>query len=347
MPLGGILLRVAVGALSVAAVSGAQAAVTRGRIWSDGPIVVEQVSSHASRLCVLTKGFDGGVRHYIHFVKDADGKLRFYHFIDHAAWKLEDEVVIIDGVAFSLHAKVIGTSGLLELTDFGDDFVDAFYNGSDLTFTLSGGIGSFSLAGSAAARTPMDRCAATIARPSASAVTSPRPAYQQASDEAALALSSLPPNFVPPTPAAYASPPPAHQQVASQGVPSGEAALVKEMSTYRVEATLNGTTPVMFVLDSGASDVSIPRSLVLKLEREGSLSLLDVLGDRTYVMADGRERKEAVVLLRSITVGGRTAANVECSIAEDGTDPLLGQSFLKRFKSVTIDYSRNVLIIGS
>ena len=46
-----------------------------------------------------------------------------------------------------------------------------------------------------------------------------------------------------------------------------------------------------------------------------------------------------------MTVGGQTVSNVTASIGRPGSPPLLGQSFLSKFASWTLDNERNVLVL--
>ena len=98
-------------------------------------------------------------------------------------------------------------------------------------------------------------------------------------------------------------------------------------------------------LDTGASDVSIPDEVARELERAGKLDRGDFIGTRTYVLADGSKVPSRRVLLRELTVGGQTVSNVTASIGRPGSPPLLGQSFLSKFASWTLDNERNVLVL--
>lgn len=115
---------------------------------------------------------------------------------------------------------------------------------------------------------------------------------------------------------------------------------------YRIPAAINGSMPLRFLLDTGATDVSIPRSIATKLMREGSLTVGDYARASVGTLADGRRVPEMVFILRSITVGGVTATNVECSVGPEGSSLLLGQSFLRKFRSWSIDNARGVLVLG-
>jgi clan AA aspartic protease (TIGR02281 family) len=112
---------------------------------------------------------------------------------------------------------------------------------------------------------------------------------------------------------------------------------------YLIAARINDAVTVNFVLDTGASDVSIPENVARDLERAGKP--VEALGTGTYVLADGSRVRKRRVLLREVTVGGQTVSNVTASIAQPGSPPLLGQSFLSKFASWTLDNERSVLVL--
>src|SRR6185369_6856978 len=114
---------------------------------------------------------------------------------------------------------------------------------------------------------------------------------------------------------------------------------------YLIPGRINDADTVTFVLDTGASDVSIPENVARDLEQAGKLDRGDFLGTRTYVLADGSRVPSRRVLLREVTVGGQTVSNVTASISRSGSPPLLGQSFLSKFASWTLDNERAVLVL--
>jgi clan AA aspartic protease (TIGR02281 family) len=116
---------------------------------------------------------------------------------------------------------------------------------------------------------------------------------------------------------------------------------------FTIPGRINDAVTLTFILDTGASDVSIPDEVARELERAGKLDRGDFIGTRTYVLADGSKVPSRRVLLRELTVGGVTASNVTASIARPGSPPLLGQSFLSKFASWTLDNERNVLVLQS
>ena len=135
---------------------------------------------------------------------------------------------------------------------------------------------------------------------------------------------------------------PARPPVATGG---NEVQLVKEGGTFKVPVTINGALTLGFIVDSGASDVSIPEDVVSTLIRTGTISESDFLGEQTYRLADGSKVKSKTFRIRQLTVGNRTVNNVMGSVAGVKGSLLLGQSFLSRFSSVKFDYGRNVLVL--
>jgi clan AA aspartic protease (TIGR02281 family) len=114
---------------------------------------------------------------------------------------------------------------------------------------------------------------------------------------------------------------------------------------YTIAGRVNDAVAVTFILDTGASDVLIPDEVARELERAGKLERGDFIGTRTYVLADGSKVPSRRVLLRELTVGGHTVSNVTASIGRAGSPPLLGQSFLSKFASWTLDNERNLLVL--
>ncbi len=121
--------------------------------------------------------------------------------------------------------------------------------------------------------------------------------------------------------------------------------LKKEGGTYVVRVLINNEIKLPFVLDSGATDVSIPADVVLTLNRTGTLEDTDFIGTQTYLLADGSTVPSTTFRIRSLTVGNTVIENVTGSIARPEARCLLGQSFLNRFKSWSIDNTRQVLVL--
>ena len=142
-----------------------------------------------------------------------------------------------------------------------------------------------------------------------------------------------------PSPAPAVAPSPLPASLGSTLVP-----LVQDGGTFRVPVTINGQLTLKFVVDSGASDVSIPADVVLTLVRTETITDGDFLGKQTYTLADGSTVPSQRFVIRSLKVGDRLLENVTGSIAPVAGSLLLGQSFLSRFKSWSIDNQRQALI---
>jgi clan AA aspartic protease (TIGR02281 family) len=122
--------------------------------------------------------------------------------------------------------------------------------------------------------------------------------------------------------------------------------MVSNGGTFTVPVTINGQLTLNFTVDSGASDVSIPADVVSTLVRTGTITDADFRGKQSYRMADGSTLPSQQFLIRSLKVGDKVLENVMGSIAPVAGSLLLGQSFLARFKSWSIDNQRQALILN-
>lgn len=127
--------------------------------------------------------------------------------------------------------------------------------------------------------------------------------------------------------------------------PRFEVVLHKESGVLLVPVLINNKIPLDFILDSGAADVSVPADVVLTLMRTGTLTEADFMGTTTYVLADGSKVPSQTFRIRSLKIGDKVLENVPGSVASVNGPLLLGQSFLRRFKSWSIDNVRQVLVL--
>jgi clan AA aspartic protease (TIGR02281 family) len=127
--------------------------------------------------------------------------------------------------------------------------------------------------------------------------------------------------------------------------PEKAVSLQKRGGTFVVPVTINNTLQLPFTIDSGASDVSIPADVVLTLIRAGTIGNTDFLGKQTYTLADGSVLPSLTFRIRSLRVGDQVLENVTGSVAPSSGALLLGQSFLSRFRSWSIDNRRMVLVL--
>jgi len=116
--------------------------------------------------------------------------------------------------------------------------------------------------------------------------------------------------------------------------------------TATVSVTLNGKLTLDFIIDSGATDVQIPADVVLTLFRTGSIVKEDFLGQQQYQLADGSTVPSPVFVIRSLKVGDKVLENVRASVASVNGSLLLGQSFLNRFNSWSVDNRNRLLFLN-
>jgi hypothetical protein len=121
--------------------------------------------------------------------------------------------------------------------------------------------------------------------------------------------------------------------------------LVHAHGTLQVPVVINGKISLNFTIDSGATDVSIPATVFSTLARNGTVSTQDFLDKRLYKLADGSGEISQRFRIRSLRVGKLEVRDVIASIGDSGGLPLLGQSFLSRLKSWSIDNEQQALLI--
>jgi uncharacterized protein len=124
-----------------------------------------------------------------------------------------------------------------------------------------------------------------------------------------------------------------------------EVELLSQGGVLTVPVSINNRITLAFIIDSGAADVSVPADVVMTLIRTGSITNDDFLGKRTYTLADGTSVPSDTFRIRSLKVGNVVLENVMGSVASVNADLLLGQSFLSRFRSWSINNERRVLIL--
>lgn len=109
---------------------------------------------------------------------------------------------------------------------------------------------------------------------------------------------------------------------------------------------INSRITLDFVLDSGAADVSIPLDVFSTLRRTGTISEGDLLPATTYTLADGSVHRQMRFRIQSLKVGSLELRGVVGSVSPPQGELLLGQSFLRRLRSWSIDNQLGVLIIN-
>ena len=112
-----------------------------------------------------------------------------------------------------------------------------------------------------------------------------------------------------------------------------------------VPVLIDNAVTLKFVVDSGATDVTISSDVAQTLTRMGKLSRADYLGHGDFILADGSHLPSQLFVIRSLKVGDRELHDVTAVITNSRGSLLLGQSFLRRFKSWSIDNRRGVLVL--
>ena len=119
----------------------------------------------------------------------------------------------------------------------------------------------------------------------------------------------------------------------------------KDGGVYVVPVSVNGQVTLDCIVDSGATDVNIPADVFAKLVRSGSVQKSDYLGTSEYTLADGSTERGRTFRIKSLKVGNVVVNNVVASVGGDGSSALLGQSFLERFASWSLDNNRHALVL--
>jgi len=182
-----------------------------------------------------------------------------------------------------------------------------------------------------------DADAGRLAQRVAPGQPSPQPSIGPSSSGMSAALVGKPETFNTPAPRLNS---PASQK------PSLEIALERQGGTLVAPVLINNAITLKFVVDSGASDVNIPADVVLTLMRADTIDESDFLGTKAYQLADGSTVPSQTFRIRVLNVGGLEIDNVTASIGDVKGTLLLGQSFLSRFRSWSIDNQRQVLVLN-
>jgi len=121
--------------------------------------------------------------------------------------------------------------------------------------------------------------------------------------------------------------------------------LRKVSGTFVVPVGINDAITLDFTVDSGAADVSVPLDVFSTLARTGTIRDTDIAGEQTYVLADGSKSQSVTFTIRSLKVGDIVIENVKGGVSPLQGSLLLGQSFLERFKSWSIDNTKHELLL--
>lgn len=127
---------------------------------------------------------------------------------------------------------------------------------------------------------------------------------------------------------------------------AGTIPLENDHGTFVVPVVVNNQITLKFTIDSGAADVVIPKDVISTLIRTGTISNADIRGSQEYQLADGSVTISRRVRLQSLRVGAIEIHDVIASVAPQAGSLLLGQSFLSRFASWSIDNGKHILVLN-
>jgi len=116
--------------------------------------------------------------------------------------------------------------------------------------------------------------------------------------------------------------------------------------TFLVPVTINGKIELDFTVDSGASTVVVPADVFGTLIRTGTIADADLMGKQNFTLADGSTQTQETFRIRSLKIGDRVLHDVDASVAPIAGNLLLGQSFLRRFRSWSMDNQRGLLVLN-
>ncbi len=112
---------------------------------------------------------------------------------------------------------------------------------------------------------------------------------------------------------------------------------------YLVPIVVNGLD-LKFIFDTGASSICISAAEAAVMARQGKITEDDILGQQQFQDATGGFSVGTIIRLHSVEIGGIILHNVEANVVDNIQAPLLlGQTALKKFGKVTIDYNNNTI----
>lgn len=121
----------------------------------------------------------------------------------------------------------------------------------------------------------------------------------------------------------------------------------KDGDLNKIPISINDIINTDFIIDTGASNVSITPDLALLLIKSGTIKSEDWLNDKYYQFADGSSAKSKAFKIKKLKIGNKVLYDVDCSISNNLSAPLLlGQNVLNRFGKVTIDNENHILFLN-
>ncbi len=138
-------------------------------------------------------------------------------------------------------------------------------------------------------------------------------------------------------------PAPSYPQTAPQPAGQTVVKMILESGVYKIPVRINGAE-MDFIFDTGASLISISRLEASYLMKQGKISPDDVVGTAQFQDAQGNISEGTVLNIRDVQIGDRMVHDVQASIVDNTEAPLLlGQTFLRKFGKIAIDYEAGTI----
>lgn len=119
---------------------------------------------------------------------------------------------------------------------------------------------------------------------------------------------------------------------------------VNEGGIYSLSCTLDDCVTIPFIVDTGASETTIPYYVALTLYKAGKIKTEDILESKTYMLADGSLMKTDRVMIHKMTIGNHEFREFSVSVSDNPSSPILsGQNVLSQLKSMEVNYKDNTI----
>lgn len=123
-----------------------------------------------------------------------------------------------------------------------------------------------------------------------------------------------------------------------------EIPLIKSGKTYLVTLKF-GNLVKTYILDSGASDMSVDEETFQYFDNSNQLKIENRLTDAKYQLADGSMVQLKRIRIPAFSINDIIVKNIDATIVQNGKPLLLGKSFLDSFKSWKIDNEAQKLVV--
>lgn len=120
--------------------------------------------------------------------------------------------------------------------------------------------------------------------------------------------------------------------------------LINRGANYYLYVIINKVKK-MYILDSGASDMSLDEGTYEDLKQNAIVTSQNQLASEFYKLADGSSIKLRRTIIPRISFDNLVVSDIPSCIVKNNTPLLLGKSFLDKFKSWKIDTKKTQLIL--